>query len=99
MKARFPKFDFSQVRAHWTRNAEFAQRANAASLIPAYIEPYLLKVMMQARKRIDPSKTRLLSDVDIFIKQEMQHCKQHINFNKRMHEIGYEGLKPTQRDY
>lgn len=99
MKARFPRFDFSQVRAHWTRNPEFAQRANAASLIPAYIEPYLLKVMMQARKQIDPSRTRLLSDVDIFIKQEMQHCKQHINFNKRMHEVGYEGLKPIERDY
>lgn len=99
MKARFPKFDFSQVQAHWTRNPEFAQRANAASLIPAYIEPFLLKVMMQARKQIDPSKTRLLNDVDIFIKQEMQHCKQHINFNKRMHEIGYAGLKPIERDY
>src|SRR3546814_15378524 len=88
MKARFPKFDFSNIRAHWTPNKEFAQRANAASLIPAYIEPYLLKVMVKAKPLIDPSKTRLIEELDIFIKQEMQHCKQHINFNKRLHELG-----------
>ena len=99
MKTRFPKFDFSNVRAHWAPNKEFAQRANAASLIPAYIEPYLLKVMMQARKQLDPAKTKLLEEVDIFIKQEMQHCRQHIAFNKHMHEIGYELLKPIEKDF
>lgn len=99
MKARFPKFDFSGVRAHWAPNKEFAQRANAASLIPAYIEPYLLKVMMKAKDRIDPSKTQLIKDVEIFIKQEMQHCRQHIAFNKRMHEVGYELLKPIEKEF
>ncbi|CAH0495455.1 metal-dependent hydrolase [Novosphingobium sp. CECT 9465] len=99
MKVRFPKFEFSNVRAHWAPNWEFAQRANAASLIPAYIEPYLLKVMMKARKEIDPSKAALHNDLDIFIKQEMQHCRQHIAFNKRMHEVGYELLKPIEKDF
>lgn len=99
MKVRFPKFEFSDVRAHWAPNWEFAQRANAASLIPAYIEPYLLKVMMKAKKEIDPSKTTLHRDLDIFIKQEMQHCRQHIAFNKRMHDLGYELLKPIEKDF
>jgi predicted metal-dependent hydrolase len=99
MKARFPKFDFSGIRAHWTSNPEFAQYMNAASLIPAYIEPYLLKVMRQARERIDPAKTQLINDVDIFIKQEMQHCRQHLNFNKRLHQLGYDWLKPIEADY
>jgi len=99
MKARFPKFDFSNIRAHWAPNKEFAQRANAASLIPAYIEPYLLKIMVKARPLIDPSKKKMIADLDIFIKQEMQHCKQHIAFNKRMHELGYDWLKPIERDY
>jgi predicted metal-dependent hydrolase len=99
MKARFPKFDFSGIKAHWTRNPEFAQNVNAASLVPAYIEPFLLKIMQHARKDLDPSRTRLLSDLDIFIKQEMQHCKQHIAFNKRMHELGYMGLKPFEREF
>ena len=99
MKARFPKFDFSNLRAHWAPNWEFAQRANAASLIPAYIEPFLLKVMIQAKKEIDPSKSGLHRDLDIFIKQEMQHCRQHIAFNKRMHDLGYELLKPIEKDF
>ncbi|WP_068070411.1 metal-dependent hydrolase [Novosphingobium lentum] len=99
MKARFPKFDFSNLRAHWAPNWEFAQRANAASLIPAHIEPYLLKVMMQAKQDIDPAKVRLHEDLDIFIKQEMQHCRQHIAFNKRMHALGYELLKPIEQDF
>lgn len=99
MKVRFPKFDFSGIRAHWAPNLEFAQRANAASLIPAYIEPYLLKVMIKAKPMIDPSKKQVIEDLDIFIKQEMQHCKQHIAFNKRMHELGYDWLKPIERDY
>ncbi len=99
MKARFPKFDFSNLRAHWAPNWEFAQRANAASLIPAYIEPFLLKVMMQAKPQIDPAKIALHSDLDIFIKQEMQHCRQHIAFNKRMHALGYELLKPIEKEF
>ena len=99
MKVRFPKFDFANIRAHWAPNQEFAQRANAASLIPAYIEPYLLKVMIKAKPMIDPGKTRLVEELDIFIKQEMQHCKQHIAFNKRMHELGYDWLKPIERDF
>src|SRR3546814_9827600 len=29
----------------------------------------------------------------------MQHCKQHINFNKRLHELGYGFLKPIEKEY
>jgi len=96
VKARFPKFDFSQVRAHWAPNHEFAQAFNAASLIPAYVEPYLLKVMKQARDKVDQSNTRLIEDIDIFCKQEMQHCKHHIAYNKAIRDQGYEGLKPFE---
>jgi uncharacterized protein len=93
MKARFPKFDFSQVKAHWAPDREFAQGFNAASLIPAYVEPYLLKVMKLARGKVDPGNTRLIEEIDIFCKQEMQHCKQHIAYNKVIRDQGYEGLK------
>jgi len=96
MKARFPTFDFSNVRAHWTRSPEFAQRCNAASLVPAYVEPFLLKVMKTARDKIDPANTRLIEEIDIFCKQEMQHCKQHLAFNAAIRRQGYEGLKPLE---
>jgi len=96
MKARFPKFDFSKVHAHWAPNREFAQAYNAASLIPAYVEPYLLKVMKMARSKINPANTRLIEEIDIFCKQEMQHCKHHIAYNKVFREQGYQGLKPIE---
>src|SRR3546814_8088639 len=51
MQVRFPKWGFSTVRAHWAPNHEFAQMQNAASTVPAYIEPYLVKVMLKAQAR------------------------------------------------
>ena len=44
MQVRFPKWDFSGLRAHWAPHREFAQIHNAASTVPAYVEPFLLKV-------------------------------------------------------
>jgi predicted metal-dependent hydrolase len=98
MKARFPRFDFSNVRAHWAPVVEFAQSGNAASLIPAHIEPYLLKVMRKCQPLLKQrgASPELQRDLDIFIKQEMQHCKQHISFNNRIHALGYEALKPLE---
>ena len=103
MKVRFPKFDFSKVKAHWAPHLEFSQTFNSASLIPAYVEPYLLKVMKRAQGHLNPANARLLEEVDIFCKQEMQHCKHHLAYNKALRAQGYEGLKPfeeaIQADY
>src|SRR3546814_14746540 len=82
MQVRFPKWDFSTVRAHWAPNHEFAQMQNAASTVPAYIEPYLVKVMLKAQAALPAAHEKLHRELAIFIKQEMQHCKQHIAFNK-----------------
>ncbi|RJF91702.1 metal-dependent hydrolase [Noviherbaspirillum saxi] len=99
MKVRFPKWDFSKVRAHWAPSIEFSQRYNAASTVPAHIEPYLVKVMMQAKKVLDPKHTKLHEDLDIFIKQEVQHCKQHLAFNRALYAQGYEGMKAIEDPY
>ena len=92
MKVRYPKLDFSKVRAHWAPHIEFAQRANGSGLIPTYVEPYLVKVMLTAKPLIDPAKTKLHGDVAIFCKQEAQHCKQHNAFNVRLRAERDEGL-------
>jgi predicted metal-dependent hydrolase len=99
MKVRFPKWDFSTMRARWAPNLEFSQRYNAASTVPAHIEPYLIKVMMQAKKVLDPKHTQLHADLDIFIKQEVQHCKQHVAFNKALYALGYEGMQEIEAPY
>jgi len=52
--------------------------------------------MVKAREKIDPSKTQLRRDIDIFMKQEMQHCRQHLAFNRQLHKLGYDGIKPFE---
>lgn len=93
MKVRYPKWDYSGAQAHWSPYIEYVQARNAASTIPSYVEPYLVKVMIQARQALNERDTPLDRDMVIFIKQEAQHCKQHDLFNKRLHEAGYEGLQ------
>lgn len=98
MKVRYPKLDFSKIRAHWAPHIEFAQRANGSGLIPTYVEPYLVKVMLTAKPLIDPAKTQLHADVAVFCKQEAQHCKQHNAFNVRLRAEGYEGLAEIEQE-
>lgn len=97
MKARYPQLDFSHTRAHWAPHIEFAQRANGSGLIPTYVEPYLVKVMLQAKPQIDAANAQLHADVTVFCKQEAQHCKQHNAFNERLREDGYPGLADIER--
>jgi uncharacterized protein len=99
MQVRFPKWDFSGLRAHWAPNREFAQIYNAASTVPAYIEPYLLKVMRIAKEKIDPANAELHRKLDVFIKQEMQHCKLHLSINKAIRADGYEGMLAIEKEY
>lgn len=99
MKVRFPKWDFSTMRAKWAPSLEFSQRYNAASTVPAHIEPYLIKVMMAAKKVLDPRHTQLHADLEIFIKQEVQHCKQHVAFNNALYALGYAGMKDIEQPY
>jgi predicted metal-dependent hydrolase len=97
MKIRYPQLDFSKTRAHWAPCIEFAQRANGSGLIPTYVEPYLVKVMLKAKPLIDKSNTKLHEDVKIFIKQEAQHCKQHNAFNERLRAEGYPELAAMEK--
>lgn len=104
MKVRYPAMDFSKIRAHWSPDhPEFSQSYNAFSTVPAHIEPFLVKVMRKVQKVLDPKHKKLHEEVEIFNKQEMQHCKQHLAFNKRLCELGYEGMveyeKPYKEDY
>ena len=97
MKVRRPNLDFSKVQAHWAPCLEFAQRANASGLIPTYVEPYLVKVMLKAKPLIDPGKAQLHADVTVFCKQEAQHYKQHNAFNLSLRRGGYPGLAPLEK--
>lgn len=101
MRVRSPAIDFSDVRPDWAPNREFAQYYNAASTVPAHVEPFLVKVMMRARDELAkrPGQQRLLEDVEIFIKQEVQHCKRHVAFNQRLYDSGYAGMRELEAPY
>ena len=62
----------------------------ALSLLLPYLEPYLIRTMTEARKRVtDPA---LAADLDLFNGQEGQHYRQHILFNRAIRRQGFPGL-------
>ncbi len=99
MKVRMPKMDFTQVPIFWAPNREFAQSYNAFSTVPAHIEPYLVKVMIAAKKALDPKHTALHKEMETFIKQEVQHCKMHLAYNEHLVKSGYEVMLPLEATY
>jgi len=99
MQVRIPDIDFATVPIHWAPNPEFAQSYNAFSTVPAHIEPYLVKVMMAARKVLDKKHEQLHKEIDIFIRQEVQHCKLHQTFNKHLVDKGYACMLPIEAEY
>ena len=102
MRARFPAIDYADVRPDWAPNREFAHNVNASSTIPAYVEPYLIKVMQRAKLVLPAREEQLHREIDIFIAQEAQHFRQHNKFNRRIRET-YPAIlrheKQLEQDY
>ncbi|MDF8334942.1 metal-dependent hydrolase [Novosphingobium cyanobacteriorum] len=98
LTVRFPKIDYSAVQAHWARSHAFSQHRNATSFIPTPIEPWLIKVLQNARPLIPATETRLLEDIDGFIAQESQHFRQHRMFNRRLVEQGYPEMAVMEKE-
>lgn len=99
MKVRQPGFDFSAIKPHWAPVKEFAQSYNAFSTVPAHIEPFLVKVMMRVKDALGDEHQALREDIEIFNKQEVQHCKQHVAFNKMLYACGYAGMQDVEKGY
>ena len=100
MRVRYPQFDFDSVPPHWCDNPEQAQVINAGNIIPAYIEPFLIRVMRKAKAQLDPvADAELLADIDIFNKQEGQHLKAHGALMTMLRENGYEDMRAIEDAY
>lgn len=83
MRARLPRIDFSDADGLWIpRWPEMAHRLNGASLILPYLEPYLIRIMKQARPILEERAPGLLVDVDVFNRQEANHYKLHAAYNR-----------------
>jgi uncharacterized protein len=89
---RYPRIDYSKVRAHWAPNIAFAQNQNATSIIPAPVEPWLIKVLQLAMPELPAGCDALRENIAAFIGQESQHFRQHRMFNKVIAMQGYPRL-------
>jgi predicted metal-dependent hydrolase len=95
MKPRKPGLTFQDALPHWCPNIEFAQITNAGSLSLPFVESYLNRVMLRASETLgDDRHARLRGDIDLFVKQESNHYRQHRLFNQKIEEAGYRAVKP-----
>lgn len=69
---------------------EFAHVVNAASIAMPYLEPYLIRVMRVARPLLKDAS--LEQELDLYIRQEATHYKQHKKFNATLADAGYQSV-------
>jgi uncharacterized protein len=90
LTVRFPTFDLADASPHWGDNEEVVVIINAGAIIPPSIERYLIRVMRQAKKLLDPvADADLIRDVELFNKQEGQHLKLHAELVNMLRDNGY----------
>lgn len=97
MIVRYPRIDYSKIRAHWAPNIAFAQHQNATSIIPAPVEPWLIKLLQRAKDKLPPDHIELDAEMTAFIGQESQHFRQHRMFNKVIAAQGYPRLPEFEK--
>ena len=100
MQIRTPDIDFSGVDAIWApANPGFGHRYVGASILLPYLEPYLIKVMRDAQKKLKKSgldTDKINKDIDLFNKQEGQHYQLHTRYNSYLKEY-YPGLEDFEK--
>jgi predicted metal-dependent hydrolase len=95
-KARQPQLDFDRALPHWSWHREFAQAFNAASTTLPHLEPYLNRVVRQAREQLPPAQRELAAATQVFMQQEANHYKLHQRYNETLYRAGYGGLRELE---
>ena len=100
MTVRYPEIDFENCFPKWAPNLEFAMQMNAFSITPVHIEPYIVKVYLEAKKLLDPVKdAELIKEVEWFVAQETQHYRQHMRFNSVFTTPRYPLVEPLGKKF
>jgi predicted metal-dependent hydrolase len=94
MHVRAPGIQLGEGRLLWSKVPEFAMAYNAYSVVIPYVEYYLNNVMNRVRLEHCADNPELKDQIGIFVKQEINHSRYHVEFNKRMFDEGIEGLQP-----
>lgn len=94
---RLRRFDLELDRITdpmWNRGAlEFVAAANAVSLLMPAVEPYFAGAVRRALPHLDPD---LAGDARTFVRQELEHQRQHRRFNRSLVER-FAGLHRPER--
>lgn len=91
LQVRKVNIDFSDARIDWNPTGpEFSHVFNAFSSLAPQLEPFLIKVMREAKTRVPADDTALLADIDLFNSQEARHYRMHAQFNKVLYAAGYD---------
>ncbi|MFK7897041.1 MAG: metal-dependent hydrolase [Myxococcota bacterium] len=98
MVVRRPEFAFADSPHNWMpANPAFGYELNGGSLILPYLEPYLIRVMKQAKDKLAGSNPRLAREIDLFNGQEANHYRLHAGYNAMLRER-YEGLEEIEAE-
>lgn len=92
LTVRYPRFDWSDFRFHWSHNLAFSLDRNATGIIPSPVEPWLIKLLQEAMPLLPPGYDWLKEEAQAFIAQESQHFRQHRTFNRLIAESGFPRL-------
>lgn len=104
MIVRKPEFDYRRTPRVWMPgNPEFGYQLNGGSLTLPYLEPYLIRVMRQAKEVLQerrpdtPARWRLERDIDLFNGQEANHFRLHKSYNALLRER-YDGIAEIEAE-
>lgn len=95
---RLRRFDFefdSATDPMWNRGAvEFVAAANAVSLLMPAVEPYFAGAVRRALPELDPE---LAGTARTFVRQELEHQRQHRRFNRMLIDRFSGLVRPERR--
>jgi predicted metal-dependent hydrolase len=94
VEVRQPQIEFTDLDPVWADAPGLAHFINAVGVVPAYLEPFLIKVMRRAKEQLDAvHDADLLAAIDIFNRQEAQHYRLHQAQNRWIRRGGYDGME------
>lgn len=93
---RRPAFDIDELtQVVWNPEAvEFSAAANAVSLLMPYVEPWFASSVRQAIPHLAPEAA---DDARAFVRQELEHQRQHRRFNRVVTERVPGLVRPQRR--
>ena len=98
MIVRRPEFDFQDSPHNWMpAHPAFGYELNGGSLVLPYLEPYLIRVMKQAKDKLGGRDPRLAREIDLFNGQEANHYRLHAGYNALL-RTRYEGLEEIEAE-